>query len=207
MQRGTSCELCFFPLALCQCYYKRSQLSGMQSSRSSPYHYNHKAVFFLDGTGWENSPASSLTMRRPDTYCNLCLSPLASCPGYSKLSQRIPSADFAISEVGTIKRPVVASPPYQHLLPDLLTGKQSFYNAVAVALPLPVPEFGEGDMTNPILRGQWWQPLLPTDVTVSSADAAGPPPQPVVASPAQVSAANRRRTNPSPRRFACSLCP
>ena len=121
MQRGTSCELCLFPLAVCQCYSQRSQLSGMQSSRSSPYHYNHKAVFFLWGTGWADSPYSSLTMQ-PDTYCNLCLSPLALCPCYSKLSQRVPSPDFATSEVGFMKRPEVASPPYQYLMPDLLSG-------------------------------------------------------------------------------------
>ena len=145
---------------------------------------------------------------RPDTYCNLCLSPLASCPGYSKLSQRIPSADFATCEVGTMKRPVVASPPYQHLLPDLLSGTQSFYNAVAVALPLPVPEFGEGDMIRPIgLRDHLQPVLLPIDPIISGVGAAGRPPQLVVASPAQISAANRRRTNPSPRRFACGLCP
>ena len=152
---------------------------------------------------------------QPETYCNLCLSPLASCPCYSQLFQRIPSVDFATFEIGTMEGPMVASPQYQHLLAihtpfnfmqDLPPGMHSLYNTVTVALPLTVPEFGEGDMINPILRGHW-QPLLPTDVAVSSADAAGPPPQPVVASPAQVSAANRRRTNPSPRRFACSLCP
>ena len=144
---------------------------------------------------------------RPDTYCNLCLSPLASCPSYSKLSQRIPSADFATCEVGTMKRPVATSPPYQHLLPDLLSGTQSLYNTMAAAFPLPIQEFGEGETVNPIgLRGQW-QPLpLPTDPTVFGFGAAGPPPQPVVASPAQVSAANRRRTNPSPRRFECGFC-
>ena len=152
---------------------------------------------------------------QPDTYCSLCLYPLTLCPCYSKLFQRMSSADFATSEIGTMERPVVALPQYQnllaihtpfHFMPDLLSGKESLYNAVAVALPLPIPEFGEGDMINPILRGHW-QPLLPTDVAVSSADAAGPPPQPVVASPAQVSAANRRRTNPSPRRFVCGFCP
>jgi len=49
--------------------------------------------------------------------------------------------------------------------------------------------------------------MLPTDPTVSGVGAVGPPPRPVVASPAQVSAANRCRTNPSPGRFVCSLCP
>ena len=154
---------------------------------------------------------------QPDTYCSLCLSPLTLCPCYSKLSQRMSSADFATSEIGTMERPVVALPQYQHLLaihtpfhfmPDLLSGKQSLYNAVAVALPLPIPEFGEGDMINPIgLRGHWQPLLLPIDLTVSGAGAAGPPPQPVVASPALVSAAHRRRTNPSPRRFVCGFCP
>ena len=207
MQRETSCELCLFPLALCQCYSKPSQLSGIQSSRSSPYRYNHKAVFFLDGTGWEESPPPHLTMQ-PDTYCNLCLSSLALCPCYSKLSQRIPSPDFATSEIGTMERPVVASPPYQYFMPDLLSGTQSFYNAVVVALPLPVPEFGEGDMTSPIgLQGHLQPLLLPTDPTISGVGEAVRPPQPVVASPAQVSASNRRRTNPSPRRFACRFCP
>ena len=194
MQRGTSCELCLFPLALCQCFSKPSQLSGMQSSRSLPYPYNHNlgGVFFLDGTG----------------YCNLCLSPPALCLCYSKLSQRISSAYFAASEIETMERPVVVSPPYQHLMMDLLSGMQSFYKAVAVALPLPVPEFGEGDMIGPIgLQGHLQPPLLPADPTISGIGAAGQPSQPVVASPAQVSAANRRRTNCSLRLFACSLCP
>ena len=143
---------------------------------------------------------------RPDTYYNLCLSPPL-CPCYSKLSQRIPSADFASFEIGSMEGPVV-SPPYQYLMPDLLSGTQSFYNAVAGALPLHVPEFGEGDMISPTgLRGHLQPLLLPTDPTMSGVGAAGQPPQPVVASPAQVSAANRRRTNPSPRRFACGLCP
>ena len=161
----------------------------------------------LDGTGWANSPPSGLTMQ-PDTYCNLCLSPLASCPCYSKLSQRIPSADFVTSEIGTMERPVAASPPYQDLMPDLLSGTQSFYNAVAVDLPLPLPGFGEGDMNSPIgLRGHLQPLLLLTDPTITGVGAAGQPPQPVVASPAQVSASNRRRTNPSLRRFACGFCP
>jgi len=153
---------------------------------------------------------------QPETYCNLCLSPLALCPCYSKLSQIMPSAHFASSEIGTMERPVVASPQYQHLLAnhtpfhfmaDLLSGRQLLYNILALlALPLPIPEFGEGDMINTIgLPGQL--PVLSTDPTVSGVGAAGPPPQPVVASPRQVSAANRRRTNPSPRRFVCSLCP
>jgi hypothetical protein len=68
---------------------------------------------------------------QPDTYCNVCLSPLALCPCYSKLSQRMPPPDFAALEIGTSERPVVASPQYQHLLaihtpfhfmPDLLSG-------------------------------------------------------------------------------------
>ena len=161
----------------------------------------------LDGTGWANSPPSSLTMQ-PDTYCNLYLSPLALYPCYSKLSQRIPSADFATSEIGTMERPVTSSPLYQHLMPDLLSGTQSFYNVVAIALPLPLPGFGEGEMISPIgLRGHLQPLVLPTDPTISGIGAAGQPPQPVVASPAQVSAANRRRTNPSPSRFACDLCP
>ena len=153
---------------------------------------------------------------QPDTYCNLCLSPLALCPCNSNLSQRMPSADFATSEIGTMERPVVASPQYQPLLaihtpfqimPDLLSGTQSLYNAMAVALPLPIQEFGEGETINPIgLRGQWQPILLPTDPTVFGVGAAGPPPQPVVASPAQVSAASRRRTNPSSRRFECGFC-
>ena len=153
----------------------------------------------------------------PDTYCNLCLSPLALCPCYSGLFPRMPSADFATFEIGTMERPVVAMPQYQpllaihtpfHFMPDLLSGTHSLYNAVAVALPLPIPEFEEGDMINPIgLRGHWHPLLLPIDPTVSGVGAAGPPPQPVVASPALVSAAQRRRTNPSPRRFACGLCP
>jgi len=33
------------------------------------------------------------------------------------------------------------------------------------------------------------------------------PPRAVVASPEQVSAANRRRTNAVPGRFVCNLCP
>ena len=142
-----------------------------------------------------------------DTYCNLCLSPLALCPCYSNLSQRIQSADFATSEIGTMERQVAASPPYQYPMPDLLSGMQSFYNAVAGALPLPVPEFGQGDLISPIGRRGHLQPLLlPTDPTISGVGGAGQPPRPVVASPAQVSAANRRRTNPSLRRFACGLC-
>jgi hypothetical protein len=151
---------------------------------------------------------------QPDTYCNVCLSPLALCPCYSKLSQRIPPPDFAALEIGTSERPVVASPQYQHLLaihtpfhfmPDLLSGTLSIFNAVDLALPLPIPEFGEDDMTNAIgLPGQ--PPLLPSP-TVYRVGAARPPPQPVVTSPRQVSAANRRRTNPSPGRFVCGLCP
>ena len=158
------------------------------------HRYIHKAVFFLDRRGWENSPPSSVTMQ-PDTYCNFCLSPLALCRCYSKLSQ-------------TMERPVVVSPPYQHLMADLLSGTQLFCNAVVVALPLSVPEFSEGDMISPTgLRAHLQPLLLPTDPTISGVGAAGQPPQPVVASPAQVSAANRRRTNRSPRRFACTLCP
>ena len=156
---------------------------------------------------WANSPPSSLAMQ-PDTYCNLCFSPLELCPCYSKLPQRIPSADFATSEIEALEGPVVASPPYKHLMPDLLSGTQSFYNTVAVALPLPISDFGEGDMISPVgLRGHMQPLLLPTGPTVSGVGASGQPPQPVVASPAQISAANRRRTNPSPRRFACGLCP
>ncbi|KIJ98846.1 hypothetical protein K443DRAFT_103299 [Laccaria amethystina LaAM-08-1] len=108
----------------------------------------------------------------------------------------MPPPDFAALEIGTSERPVVASPQYQHLLaihtpfhfmPDLLS------------------EFGEDDMTNAIgLPGQ--PPLLPSP-TVYRVGAARPPPQPVVTSPRQVSAANRRRTNPSPGRFVCGLCP
>ena len=208
MQRGTSCELCPCPLALCRCSSKPSQLSGMQACRSSPYRYTQsQGGGFLDGTGWANSPPSSLTMQ-PDTYCNLCLCPLALCPCYYKLSQRILSADFAASEVGTMERPVVASQPYQYPMPDLLSGTQLFYNAVAVSLPLPVPGFGEGDMISPIgLQGHLQPVLLPTNPTISGGGAEGQPPQPVVASPAQVSAANRRRINPSLRRFACGFCP
>ncbi|EDR00893.1 uncharacterized protein LACBIDRAFT_333751 [Laccaria bicolor S238N-H82] len=176
MQRGTSCELCLLPLTLCQCYYKPSQLS--------------------DGTGWAN------TMQL-DTYCNLCLSPLPLCLCYSKLFQRAPPADV---EIGTMEQPVIASPPYEHLMSDLLSGTQSFYNAVAVTLPLLIPEFGEGDTISPIgLRGHSQPPLLPTDLTISGVGAAGQLPRPVVASPAHVDAANRRRT--SPRRFACGSCP
>jgi hypothetical protein len=151
-----------------------------------------------------------------DIYCNLCLSPLALCPCYSKLSQRMPSADFATPEIGATERPVLASSPqYQRLLAihtpfyfmaDLLSGTQLLYNVVALALPLPIPEFGEGDMINAIgLSGQ--PHLLSTDPTVAGVGATGPPPQPVVASPSQVSAANRRRTNLSPRLFVCCLCP
>ena len=153
---------------------------------------------------------------QPDTYCNLCLSPLASCPCYYKLSQRMPSADFATSENGVTERPVLASSPqYQHFLAihtpfhfmaDLPSGTQLLYNIVALALPLTIPEFGVGDIINAIgLPSQ--PPLLSNDPTVSGVGATGPPPQPVVASPRQVSAANRRRTNPSPGRFVCSLCP
>ena len=84
-----------------------------------------------------------------------------------------------------MERQVAVAPPYQDLMPDLLSGTQSFYNAVAVALPLPVPEFGEGDMIRPIgLRGHLQPVLLPIDPTISGVGAAGQPPQPVVASPA-----------------------
>ncbi|KIK04881.1 hypothetical protein K443DRAFT_394658 [Laccaria amethystina LaAM-08-1] len=55
----------------------------------------------------------SLAMQ-PDTYFNLRFSPLALCPCYSKLSQRMLFADFATPEIG-MGRAVVASPPYQHL--------------------------------------------------------------------------------------------
>jgi len=91
-----------------------------------------------------------------------------------------------------------------HFITDQLPGTQSLYNAMAVALPSQVPEFGEGGMINPT-GGR--PSMLPTDPTVSSVGAVGTPPRPVVASPAQVSAANRRRTNPSPGRFVCGLCP
>lgn len=121
-------------------------------------------------------------------FCELCFFSFALCScSYSDLPSQPP-----VFPEGDIITPLDAAGrqawmlPTDSILPNVRVGPVE---------PPPRPVLPASDVLMPPMNP--WVPEAGTEL----------PPRAVVASPEQVSASNRRRTNAVPGRFVCDLCP
>ncbi|KIK04883.1 hypothetical protein K443DRAFT_92256 [Laccaria amethystina LaAM-08-1] len=120
---------------------------------------------------------------QPGTFCEQCFFPFALCSCYS-----LPSQLPVIPEGDIVTFPDAAGRQAWSLTDTINPN-------VGSVEPPPQPVLTAYDVL-----------IAPMNPWVSQAGTSLPP-RAVVASPEQVSAAYRRRTNTLPGRFACNLCP
>ncbi|KIJ98855.1 hypothetical protein K443DRAFT_103309 [Laccaria amethystina LaAM-08-1] len=121
-----------------------------------------------------------------ETFCKLCFFPLALCLCSYSLPSQLP----------VIPEGNIITPPDEAGRQAWMSPTDSIFPNVGPVEPPPRLSLTAGDLMG-IPPMNPWVPEANTEI----------PPRAVVASPEQVSASNRRRTDALPGRFVCNLCP